>query len=81
MDLPTIAFLQEKLMSKNSEYLVPVVNEFIAQREQKLLQLKRSIEQGRYTAIKPLIEEIDKYSSLAETGLKLKGLLQKEGGN
>jgi len=66
-------------MSKLSEYLGPVVNEFIAQREQKLLQLKRSMEQGKYTAIKDLIEEIDKYSSLADTGLKLKGLFEKEG--
>ena len=60
-------------MAKNSEYLVPIVNEFIAQREQKVLELKRSFERGKFTSIKPLIEEINKYSSLAETTLKLKG--------
>jgi hypothetical protein len=63
-------------MNNISEYLKPVINEFIAQREQKLIELETAITSGRYTKIKSLIEELDKYSSLAETGIKIKNLFE-----
>ena len=55
-----------------SEYIKAIINEYIANREQKLLELENAIKVGRFAKIKSIIEELDKYTSLAETALKLK---------
>lgn len=66
-------------MNKNGiEYLKALANEFISNREQKLLELENSLNSGRLIKVKQLLEDINKYSALAETSLKLKKFFEEK---